>query len=79
MSAKIVKNLLSSRRPLSHPERDLWIEVTFQALRNVSRLPLLDIADKFEWIASETPTKELLKLVVQLNVVELGNLKNVYD
>ena len=35
-------NLLSSKRPASEPERDLWIAVIFQALRDASMLHELE-------------------------------------
>ena len=35
-------NLLSSTRPASHPESDLWIAVIFQALRDASMLHELE-------------------------------------
>ena len=41
-SAKIRNNLLSSKRPASEPERDLWIAVIFQALRDASMLHELE-------------------------------------
>ena len=41
-SAKIRNNLLSSTRPASDPERDLWIAVIFQAMRDASMLHKLE-------------------------------------
>ncbi len=41
-SAKIRNNLLSSKRPASEPERDLWIAIIFQALRDASMLHELE-------------------------------------
>ena len=35
-------NLLSSTRPASNPERDLWIAVIFQAMRDASMLHELE-------------------------------------
>ena len=37
-TSKIRNNLLSSTRPASNPESDLWIAVIFQALRDASML-----------------------------------------
>ena len=42
MTSKIRNNLLSSTRPAREPERDLWIAVIFQALRDASRLHELE-------------------------------------
>ena len=41
-SAKIRNNLLSSKRPASEPERDLWIAIIFQAMRDASMLHELE-------------------------------------
>jgi len=41
-SAKIRNNLLSSTRPVSETERDLWIAVIFQAMRDASMLHELE-------------------------------------
>ena len=41
-SAKIRNNLLSSTRPASNSERDLWIAVIFQAMRDASMLHELE-------------------------------------
>ena len=38
LSVKIRNNLLSSKRPSSKPERDLWIAVIFNAMRDASML-----------------------------------------
>ena len=45
-SAKIRNNLLSSKRPASEPERDLWIDVIFQAMRDASMLHELEARHK---------------------------------
>ena len=42
VSAKIRNNLLSSNSPVREPERDLWIAVIFQAMRDASRLHELE-------------------------------------
>ena len=42
MSAEIRNNLLTSTRPASNPERDLWIAVIFQAIRDASKLHELE-------------------------------------
>ena len=41
-TSKIRNNLLSSTRPASNPESDLWIAVIFQALRDASMLHELE-------------------------------------
>ena len=41
-TSKIRNNLLSSTRPASEPERDLWIAVIFQAMRDASMLHELE-------------------------------------
>ena len=41
-TSKIRNNLLSSTRPASNPESDLWIAVIFQAMRDASMLHELE-------------------------------------
>ena len=58
-SAKIRNNLLSSTRPASDPEHDLWIAVIWQAMRDASMLHELE---KCHELHSKSSNKHLYHL-----------------